>query len=139
MDKVLVAAQGVKKVFRTGDIAVEALRGIDLEIGSGEFMAIVGPSGSGKTTLLNLIGALDVPTSGHIVLFDRDLGPLSRSERAELRLRSLGFVFQAYNLVAGVDGARERGIRARVAGHGPQKAAGASRGDAGRTGARRAS
>ena len=96
---VLVAAQGVKKVFRTGDIAVEALRGIDLEIGSGEFMAIVGPSGSGKTTLLNLIGALDVPTDGRIVLFDRDLGPLSRSERAELRLRSLGFVFQAYNLV----------------------------------------
>ena len=62
MDKVLVAAQGVKKVFWTGDIAVEALRGIDLEIGSGEFMAIVGPSGSGKTTLLNLVGALDVPT-----------------------------------------------------------------------------
>ena len=99
MDEVLVAAQGVKKVFRAGDIAVEALRGIDLEIGSGEFMAIVGPSGSGKTTLLNLIGALDVPTSGRIVLFGRDLGPLSRSERAELRLRSLGFVFQAYNLV----------------------------------------
>ena len=99
MDKELVAAQDVKKVFRTGDIAVEALRGIDLEIGSGEFMAIVGPSGSGKTTLLNLIGALDVPTDGRIVLFDRDLGKLSRSERAELRLRSLGFVFQAYNLV----------------------------------------
>ena len=99
MDGALVVAQGVKKVFRAGDIAVEALRGIDLAIGSGEFMAIVGPSGSGKTTLLNLIGALDVPTGGRIVLFGRDLGPLSRSERAELRLRSLGFVFQAYNLV----------------------------------------
>ncbi len=99
MNKVLVAAQGVKKVFRMGDIAVEALRGIDLEIGSGEFMAIVGPSGSGKTTLLNLIGALDVPTDGRIVLLHRDLGVLSRSERAELRLQSLGFVFQAYNLV----------------------------------------
>lgn len=95
----LVTAQGVKKVFRTGTIAVEALRGIDLQIGRGEFMAIVGPSGSGKTTLLNLIGALDVPTSGRIALFGRDLGPLSRRARAEMRLRSLGFVFQAYNLV----------------------------------------
>ena len=131
MDGVLVAAQGVKKVFRTGDIAVEALRGIDLEVGSGEFMAIVGPSGSGKTTLLNLIGALDVPTDGRIALFDRDLGPLSRSERAELRLRSLGFVFQAYNLVPVLTGARERGVCARATGHGSQKASGASRRDAG--------
>ena len=99
MAEVLVAAQGVTKVFRTGDIAVEALRGVDLEIGAGEFMAIVGPSGSGKTTLLNLIGALDVPTGGRIEIFGRDLGPLSRPQRAELRLESLGFVFQAYNLV----------------------------------------
>ena len=99
MAEVLVAAQGVTKVFRTGDIAVEALRGVDLEIGAGEFMAIVGPSGSGKTSLLNLIGALDVPTGGRIEIFGRDLGPLSRPQRAELRLESLGFVFQAYNLV----------------------------------------
>jgi putative ABC transport system ATP-binding protein len=99
MAKVLVAAQGVEKVFRTGDIAVHALRGVELEIGAGEFMAIVGPSGSGKTTLLNLIGALDVPTGGQIEVFGRDLGQLSRRERAELRLESLGFVFQAYNLV----------------------------------------
>ena len=99
MTEVLVAAQGVTKVVRTGDIAVEALRGVDLEIGAGEFMAIVGPSGSGKTTLLNLIGALDVPTGGRIEIFGRDLGPLSRPQRAELRLESLGFVFQAYNLV----------------------------------------
>ena len=99
MAEVLVAAQGVTKVFRTGDIAVEALRGVDLEIGAGEFMAIVGPSGSGKTTLLNLIGALDVPTGGRIEVFGRDLGELSRQARAELRLQSLGFVFQAYNLV----------------------------------------
>lgn len=99
MAEVLVAAQGLTKVFRTGDIAVEALRGVDLEIGAGEFMAIVGPSGSGKTTLLNLIGALDVPTGGRIEIFGRDLGPLSRPQRAELRLESLGFVFQAYNLV----------------------------------------
>ena len=71
----------------------------DLEIGAGEFIAIVGPSGSGKTTLLNLMGALDVPTGGRIEIFGRDLGRLNRRERAEIRLRSLGFVFQAYNLV----------------------------------------
>ena len=131
MDKVLVAAQGVKKVFRAGDIAVEALRGIDLEIGGGEFMAIVGPSGSGKTTLLNLIGALDVPTGGHIVLFDRDLGPLSRSERAELRLRSLGFVFQAYNLVPVLTARENVEFVLELQGMDPKEAAGASRGDAG--------
>lgn len=99
MAEVLVAARGVAKEFRTGDIAVDALRGVDLEIGAGEFMAIVGPSGSGKTTLLNMVGALDVPTGGRIEIFGADLGQLSRPQRAELRLRSLGFVFQAYNLV----------------------------------------
>ena len=85
--------------FRTGEIVVQALRGVDLEVDPGEFIAIVGPSGSGKTTLLNLMGALDVPTGGRIEIFGRDLGRLNRRERAEIRLRSLGFVFQAYNLV----------------------------------------
>ena len=99
MAGILIAADGVEKIFRTGEIEVAALRGVDLEIGAGEFMAIVGPSGSGKTTLLNLIGALDVPTNGRIEVFGRDLGQLSRQQRAELRLMSLGFVFQAYNLV----------------------------------------
>ena len=99
MAEVLIAANGVEKIFRTGAIEVSALRRVDLAIGAGEFMAIVGPSGSGKTTLLNLIGALDVPTGGRIEVFGRDLGELSRQARAELRLQSLGFVFQAYNLV----------------------------------------
>ena len=95
----LVATKDLAMEFRTGEIAVQALRGVDLEIGAGEFIAIVGPSGSGKTTLLNLMGALDVPTGGRIEIFGRDLGRLNRRERAEIRLRSLGFVFQAYNLV----------------------------------------
>ena len=99
MAEVLIAANGVEKIFRTGAIEVAALRWVDLAIGAGEFMAIVGPSGSGKTTLLNLIGALDVPTGGRIEVFGLDLGELSRQARAELRLQSLGFVFQAYNLV----------------------------------------
>ena len=99
MAEVLIAANGVEKIFLTGAMEVAALCWVDRAIGAGEFMAIVGPSGSGKTTLLNLIGALDVPTGGRIEVFGRDLGELSRQARAELRLQSLGFVFQAYNLV----------------------------------------
>jgi len=99
MPQSLVSAQQVRKDFHTGPITVHALRGLDLEVREGDFMAIVGPSGSGKTTLLNLMGALAVPTSGTMRVFGEDLAALSRRERAELRLHSLGFVFQAYNLV----------------------------------------
>ena len=76
-----------------------ALRGVDLDVRAGEFLAIVGPSGSGKTTFLNLVGALDVPTAGELTVLGRPVAQLSRRERADLRLGSLGFVFQAYNLV----------------------------------------
>ena len=99
MEDVLVGATDVKKDFSVGKIVVNALRGLDLEIYKGDFLAIVGPSGSGKTTLLNLIGALDTPTGGKVEVFGNDLATLGRKKRAELRLRSLGFVFQAYNLV----------------------------------------
>lgn len=99
MSDVLVSASGVTKDFRVGKIVVNALRGLDLEIHKGDFLAIVGPSGSGKTTLLNLIGALDTATDGTMEVFGEDLSGMGRRKRAELRLRSLGFVFQAYNLV----------------------------------------
>ena len=99
MDNVLVGASDVKKDFNVGKIVVNALRGLDLEIYKGDFLAIVGPSGSGKTTLLNLIGALDTATGGKVEVFGNDLSELGKRRRAELRLRSLGFVFQAYNLV----------------------------------------
>lgn len=95
----LVSVRDVTKVFETGKLRVHALRGLDLEIMEGDFLALVGPSGSGKTTLLNLIGALDKPTSGHVDVLGNDLSKLSKGERAKLRLSSLGFVFQAYNLV----------------------------------------
>jgi putative ABC transport system ATP-binding protein len=78
---------------------VWALRGVDFEVRAGEFVALVGPSGSGKTTLLNLIGALDVPTAGELLVLGRPIATLSKRERARLRLESLGFVFQAFNLV----------------------------------------
>ena len=99
MQDILVGASGVTKDFHLGKITVNALRGLDLEIHKGDFLAIVGPSGSGKTTLLNLIGALDTVTGGKVEVFGQDISDMSRRKRAELRLRSLGFVFQAYNLI----------------------------------------
>ena len=99
MTEPIVVARGLTKAFTTGRNTVWALRGIDLSVGPGEFLALVGPSGSGKTTLLNLVGALDVPTGGDLVVLGRRIAELSKHERAQLRLRSLGFVFQAYNLM----------------------------------------
>lgn len=95
----LVQVQGVHKTFASGATKVQALRGIDLTIEDGEFLALVGPSGSGKTTLLNLIGALDVPTQGEISIDDTPLSKLNEGALADLRLQKLGFVFQAYNLI----------------------------------------
>ena len=99
MGEPILRARGLTKVFQTGRQEVRALRGVDLEVHAGEFMALVGPSGSGKTTCLNLFGALDVPTSGELTVLGHHIAALSRRERADLRLRSIGFVFQAYNLV----------------------------------------
>jgi putative ABC transport system ATP-binding protein len=95
----LARCRAVTKVFRSGKTEVHALRGLDLAIEHGDFMALVGPSGSGKTTLLNLLGALDRPTGGEIDLLGKKLSGLGRADRARLRLTQLGFVFQAYNLV----------------------------------------
>jgi putative ABC transport system ATP-binding protein len=99
MGSPILVARGVTKVFQVGRQEVRALGGVDLEVREGEFMALVGPSGSGKTTLLNLVGALDVPTSGDLLVLGQQIASLSRRARADLRLRSIGFVFQAYNLV----------------------------------------
>jgi len=99
MNAAVIRARGLTKSFVAGPHAVPALRGVDLEVGEGEFLALVGPSGSGKTTLLNLIGALDTPTSGELVVLGRPIARLSTHERAKMRLHSIGFVFQAYNLV----------------------------------------
>ena len=98
-DDILINATDVEKVYRVGKVDVPALRGVDLRVDSGEFLAIVGPSGSGKTTLLNLFGALDVPTGGELQVFGEHIAEMSKRERADMRLHSMGFVFQAYNLV----------------------------------------
>lgn len=99
MNDPVVHARGLTKAFAAGRHQVWALRGVDLDVQPGEFLALVGPSGSGKTTLLNLLGALDVPTAGELTVLGERVASLSKRARAHLRLRSLGFVFQAYNLV----------------------------------------
>lgn len=95
----LVDVRNVTKDFQNGKVTVRALRGLDLAVEKGDFLSIVGPSGSGKTTLLNIIGALDIPTGGDVHVLGEDLSKLGRRARAEMRLMSLGFVFQAYNLI----------------------------------------
>jgi putative ABC transport system ATP-binding protein len=99
MNGPIVSARDLRKTFQADGVPVPALRGVDLELHEGEFLAIVGPSGSGKTTFLNLVGALDVPTSGELLVLGARIAQLSKGERARLRLRSIGFVFQAFNLV----------------------------------------
>ena len=99
MSGTIVTARGLTKVFREGGHAVHALRGVDLQVREAEFLALVGPSGSGKTTFLNLVGALDTPTDGELVVLGHQIAQLSKTDRADLRLRSIGFVFQAFNLV----------------------------------------
>ena len=99
MPERLFTARGVVKHYRLGAVPVPALRGVDLEVGAGEAVALVGPSGSGKTTLLNLLGGLDHPDAGQVLFAGRDLGALGEGERTLIRRRQLGFVFQTFNLV----------------------------------------
>jgi len=89
----------VHKIYRLGKTEVHALRGIDLEVEKGDFVAIVGPSGSGKSTLLNMIGAMDRPTKGQVFVEGQDITAMSDTERANLRLHKIGFVFQQYYLI----------------------------------------
>jgi putative ABC transport system ATP-binding protein len=95
----IVELEDVTKSYRQGAVEVPALRGLSLTVRQGEFTALSGPSGSGKTTTLNLIGALDQPTSGSIIVEGHRLGTLSRTALSHLRRDRIGFVFQAYNLV----------------------------------------
>jgi putative ABC transport system ATP-binding protein len=95
----IVECVNVKKTYQQGKVEVEALRGVNLSIDEGGFMALAGPSGSGKTTLLNMIGGLDSPDSGSVVVDEHDFDKMNQSELASLRLHRVGFVFQAYNLI----------------------------------------
>ena len=95
----MIRMRGIRKVYSTGRVEVEAVRDIDLDIGGNEYVAVVGPSGSGKSTLMNIIGCLDTPTSGEYVLSGETVGGLDRNRLAEIRNTHVGFVFQNFNLL----------------------------------------
>ena len=92
-------ARGLTKRYQMGEVTVQALRGVDFDLSAGEFVVLLGPSGSGKSTLLNILGGLDVPTSGHVVYQDHDLTAAGEAALTEYRRTHVGFVFQFYNLI----------------------------------------
>ncbi|MFQ5341342.1 MAG: ABC transporter ATP-binding protein, partial [Anaerolineae bacterium] len=100
MTEAIIRVDNVHKSYLMGKEAVPALRGVSLDIEQGDFVCLMGPSGSGKTTLLNIIGGLDEPSRGHVIIDGENLVALSENELARLRLRKMGFVFQNYNLLA---------------------------------------
>ena len=100
MSEALIRLRGVTRKYGTGQAELMALKGIDLDVAAGEFVAIMGPSGSGKSTAMNILGCLDTPTAGQYLFHGAHVETLSRDQRARLRRRYLGFVFQGFNLLA---------------------------------------
>ena len=102
----IVVLEDIRKTYASGAVAVDALRGVSLEVTDGEYLAITGPSGSGKSTLMHIIGCLDVPTSGRYRLSGTDVSTMSERELAHVRNRRIGFVFQQFNLLASLTALR---------------------------------
>ncbi|MBU3874536.1 ABC transporter ATP-binding protein [Faecalicatena sp. AGMB00832] len=99
----LIKVENIHKIYNPGENEVRALDGIDLEIGKGEFVAIIGHSGSGKSTLMNMLGCLDVPTSGNYFLNGHDVSKLTDNQLSDIRNKEIGFIFQGFNLIANLD------------------------------------
>jgi putative ABC transport system ATP-binding protein len=95
----IIRVRGLKKVYHSGEVPVHALRGIDLDVACGEFLAVVGPSGSGKSTLFHILGGLAPPTEGEVWIDGLELRSLSENQRTEMRQKKIGFIFQKYNLL----------------------------------------
>ena len=100
MTQFVIDIRDVTKIYQMGDVQVEALRGVSVQVKKGEWVAIIGPSGSGKSTLMNIIGCLDTPTAGTYLLDDTDVSRLSDDQLAAIRNKKIGFVFQTFNLLA---------------------------------------
>ncbi len=98
-ERVVVSIRGVKRIYRAGNEVVHALRGVTLDVYRGEYLSIMGPSGSGKSTLFNMIGGLDLPSEGEVVIQGVKIAGLNRVEQARLRNRCIGYIFQTYNLI----------------------------------------
>lgn len=111
-----IEVQNLTKTYRVGEVEVHALRGVNLKIERGEFVAVVGPSGSGKSTLFHILGGLTPPTSGTVLLDGRDLIKMSEADRTRLRKTTVGFVFQKYNLLPTLTGADNIEIARDIAG-----------------------
>jgi putative ABC transport system ATP-binding protein len=112
----MIEIRDLKKVFHTGEVEVHALRGVDLSVARGEFVAVAGPSGSGKSTLFHILGGLTPPTSGSVHIDGRDLLRMTDAERTELRKTGVGFVFQKYNLLPTLTAAENIDIARDIAG-----------------------
>lgn len=102
MENTLITFRNVWKIYQMGEVKVNALKGVSVKFGKGEFVAIIGPSGSGKSTMMNLVGCLDTPSKGKIFLKSRNIAKLKESDLAALRGKTIGFVFQQYNLIPGM-------------------------------------
>jgi putative ABC transport system ATP-binding protein len=116
----IIRISDLRKIYRVGEVEVPALRGVDLDVQTGEFLSIIGPSGSGKSTLFHIIGALTPPTSGKVRVADKDLAAMTDAERTRMRRRTVGFVFQKFNLLPNLT-ARDNIAVARYLGGGDSK------------------
>lgn len=121
-----LSIRGLRKTYAAGAVAVEALKGIDLEVGEGEFVVVLGPSGSGKTTLLNIVGGIDTATSGTVAVDGEDIGSYDARALTEYRRRVVGFVFQFFNLIPSLTALENVALIARLTGGSERRAAAAA-------------
>src|SRR6266404_5682700 len=126
-DGIAVRCTGLRKTFGVGTATVQALRGVDLEVRAGELIMLVGPSGCGKTTLISVIAGILDQTDGECVVFDHDFRRMSQSEKTRYRGESIGFVFQAYNLIPTLTNAENASVPLLVRGENRRKAIGRAR------------